>query len=113
MLLACIRGFSDRSSAINVRAIGIARKALASAFLYCPPRYPIHRILAPGGKAKLVDGYHRTALYHDLPVRDADLTSQRFWYHMGYLTVERIRALETALTQLPLSPKLVQLSSLD
>ena len=73
----------------------------------------MHRILAPGGKAKLVDGYHRTALYHDLPVRDADLTSQRFWYHMGYLTVERIRALETALTQLPLSPKLVQLSSLD
>ncbi len=108
MLLACIRGFSDRSSAINVRAIGIARKALASAFLYCPPRYPIHRILAPGGKAKLVDGYHRTALYHDLPVRDADLTSQRFWYHMGYLTVERIRALETALT-----PFMVKEFSLD
>ena len=68
----------------------------------------IHRILAPGGKAKLVDGYHRTALYHDLPVRDADLTSQRFWYHMGYLTVERIRALETALT-----PFMVKEFSLD
>ena len=43
----------------------------------------IHRILAPCSKAELVDGYHRTALYHDLPVRDADLTSQRFGYHMG------------------------------
>ena len=59
----------------------------------------LNRILAPCSKAKLAEWYHSTALYHDLPVRDADLTSQRFWDHMGYLTVERIRTIETALTE--------------
>ena len=59
----------------------------------------LNRVLAPCSKAKLADWYHDTALYHELPVRDADLTSQRFWDHMGYLSAERIRAIETALTQ--------------
>ncbi|MCL5066293.1 MAG: IS1634 family transposase [Firmicutes bacterium] len=59
----------------------------------------LHRILAPCSKAKLAEWYHSTALYHDLPVRDADLTSQRFWDPMGYLTPERICAIETALTE--------------
>ena len=58
----------------------------------------LNRVLAPCSKAKLIEWYHSTALYHDLLVRDADLVSQRFWDHMGYLTAERIRAFETALT---------------
>ena len=59
----------------------------------------LNRILAPGSKAKLGDWFRRTALYHDFPVRDADLRSQRFWDHMAYLTAERIQAVEQALTQ--------------
>ncbi len=59
----------------------------------------INRVLAPCSKAQLREWYRSTALYHDLPVRDADLTSQRFWDHMSYLTADQIRAAETALTQ--------------
>ena len=59
----------------------------------------LNRVLAPCSKAKLVDWYHSTALYHDVQVRDADLTSQRFWDHMNSLTPEHIRAAETALTR--------------
>lgn len=58
----------------------------------------LNRVLAPCSKAKLADGYYHTALYHDFAVRDADLRSQRFWDHMGYLTADRIRAAERALT---------------
>ncbi len=58
----------------------------------------INRVLAPCSKAKFREWYRSTALYHDLPVRDADLTSQRFWDHMSYLTAEHIRDAETALT---------------
>ncbi len=39
----------------------------------------LNRVLAPCSKAKSADGYHDTAFYPDLPVRDADLASQRFW----------------------------------
>ena len=59
----------------------------------------LNRILAPGSKAKLGAWFRRTALYHDFPVRDADLRSQRFWDPMAYLTAERIQEAEQALTQ--------------
>ena len=58
----------------------------------------INRVLAPCSKAKFHEWYPSTALYHDLPARDADLTSQRFWHHMGYLTAAAIRGTEPALT---------------
>lgn len=58
----------------------------------------INRVLSPCSKAKFLEWYRSTALYHDLPVRDADLTSQRFWDHMNYLTAEHIRDAETAIT---------------
>ncbi len=60
----------------------------------------LNRVLAPCSKVKLVQWFRGTALYHQFAaVRDADLTSQRVWDHMGYLTVERIREIETRLTQ--------------
>ncbi len=59
----------------------------------------LNRILAPCSKAQLGDWFRRTALYHDFPVRDADLRSQRFWDHMSYLTADRIQEVEQALTQ--------------
>ena len=69
----------------------------------------LNRVLAPCSKAKLAQWFHSTALYHRLAsVRDADLTSQRFWDHMGYLTTERIREIETQLTR-----HMVQEFSLD
>ena len=46
----------------------------------------LNRVLAPCSQAKFLEWYRSTALYHDLPVRDADLTRQRFWDHMSYLT---------------------------
>ncbi len=68
----------------------------------------LNRILAPCSKAHLVEWFHSTALYHDFPVRDADLRSQRFWDHMGYLTAARIREVERALTQ-----RMVEVFELD
>ena len=59
----------------------------------------INRVLAPCSKAQFRAWYRATALYHDCPVRDADLSSQRFWDHLGYLTPDRIRTIETTLTQ--------------
>jgi hypothetical protein len=59
----------------------------------------LNRVLAPCSKAKLADWYRRTALATAIPARPADLTSQRFWDHMGDLTAERIQAIETALTR--------------
>ena len=59
----------------------------------------INRVLAPCSKAKLGEWFRQTALYHDFVVRDADLRSQRFWDHMAYLTPERIREAEQALTR--------------
>ncbi len=59
----------------------------------------LNRVLAPCSKTKLHDWFRRTALYHDFSVRDADLRSQRFWDHMGYLTADRIRDVERGLTR--------------
>jgi hypothetical protein len=71
-------------------------------------RAVLNRILAPCSPAQLVEWVHSTALYHDFPVRDADLRSQRFWDHMGYLTAARIREGERALTQ-----RMVEVFELD
>lgn len=59
----------------------------------------IHRALAPTSKAKMADWYQRTARYHRFPFRTAELTSQRFWDHMGYVDEACIHTIETDLTQ--------------
>lgn len=59
----------------------------------------INRALAPTSKAKMAEWYHRTALYHVLPFRASELTSQRFWDHMSYIDETSIRTIETTLTQ--------------
>ena len=59
----------------------------------------LNRVLAPCSKAQLGEWFRQTALYHDFSIRGADLRSQRFWDHMGYLTADRIRDAERALTQ--------------
>lgn len=59
----------------------------------------INRALAPTSKTKIADWYQRTALYHQFPFRAAELASQRFWDHMGYIDASRIQAIETRLTQ--------------
>ena len=59
----------------------------------------LNRVLAPCSKAPWHEWFRHTALYHDFSVREGDLRSQRFWDHMGYLTVDRIREVERRLTQ--------------
>ncbi len=59
----------------------------------------LNRVLAPCSKAPLGEWFRQIALYHDFPIGGADLRSQRFWDHMGYLTADRIRDAERALTQ--------------
>ena len=59
----------------------------------------INRALAPTSQAKIADWYQRTALYHQLPFRAAELGSQRFWDHMSSVDTSRIQAIETRLTQ--------------
>ena len=45
----------------------------------------LNRVLAPCSNAKWADWYLSTALAAAIPARPADLTSQRFWDHMGPL----------------------------
>ena len=68
----------------------------------------INRATFPTSKAGMLDWYNSTCLRHWLPFRDPQLKSQRFWDHMGYLTAERIAAIENELTQ-----KMVQTEGLD
>jgi len=68
----------------------------------------INRVLAPCSKSRLAAWFRTTALYHDFAVRDADVSSQRFWDQMGYLTAERLRAAEQAFTE-----RLVETFALD
>ncbi|MCL6451955.1 MAG: IS1634 family transposase [Acetobacteraceae bacterium] len=58
----------------------------------------INRAVAPTSKAKMAQWFAQTALGQWLPFSERQLASQRFWDHMGYLTAERIRAIEDDLT---------------
>jgi transposase len=59
----------------------------------------INRCVAPTSKRGFGAWYQRTALARLRPLRPADLTSQRFWDHMGRVTPEALRAIETALAR--------------
>jgi transposase len=58
----------------------------------------INRAVAPTSKAKIGEWFRATALGQWLPFTERQLASQRFWDHMGYLTAERIEAIEDELT---------------
>jgi transposase len=58
----------------------------------------INRAVAPSSKAKIAEWFANTALDQWLPFTQRQLASQRFWDHMGYLTPERIQAIEDELT---------------
>lgn len=72
----------------------------------------INRATAPTSKAGLLEWYRSTRLSHWLPFTDAQLRSQRFWDHMGYLSEERIRAIEDELTHKMVGTENLDLSSL-
>ena len=57
----------------------------------------LNRCVAPTSKARLGEWYQGTVLRRLLPVPPRALTSQRFWDHMSYLDVDRIRAIEADL----------------
>jgi transposase len=58
-----------------------------------------NRCLAPTSKRKLAAWYAKTSLPRILGFKPGQLTSQRFWDHMDLMSVEKIRAIETELTQ--------------
>jgi len=59
----------------------------------------INRCLAPTSKRGFWAWYHSTALERLLPLRPADLTSQRFWDHMARVTPAALRAIESELAR--------------
>jgi transposase len=59
----------------------------------------LNRCVAPTSKRRLAAWFEDTCLRRLMAVKPQQLTSQRFWDHMDYVTAEDIRAMETALTQ--------------
>lgn len=57
----------------------------------------INRVVCPKSKSKFADWYQGTALRRLVPVEKRQLTSQRFWDHMGYINEQEIRSIETEL----------------
>ena len=60
----------------------------------------INRVVAPTSKAAFAEWYSSTALPRLIPADKRQLTSQRFWDHMGYVDQEKITAIETELAAL-------------
>jgi transposase len=57
----------------------------------------INRCVHPTSKASLYDWYRTTVLHRLLPASQRQLSSQRFWDHMGYLDEEAIAECEAEL----------------
>lgn len=54
----------------------------------------LNRCVDPRSKAQFAGWYRRTVLRRLLPAVRAQLTSQRFWDHMGFLTKDALRRIE-------------------
>ena len=59
----------------------------------------LNRCLAPTSKLQLAHWYAGTVLYRLLPAEPAQLRSQRFFDHMGELSLEAIQAIEKQIAQ--------------
>jgi transposase len=59
----------------------------------------LNRCLAPTSKAQLAHWYGGTVLYRLLPADPAQLRSQRFFDHMGELSLQAIQAIEKEIAQ--------------
>lgn len=57
----------------------------------------VNRAACPKSKRRLGDWHRKTVLRRLCPAEPRQLTSQRFWDHMGYLREEEIRAIESDL----------------
>ena len=58
----------------------------------------LNRAIAPTSKRQIGQWYSSTSLSRWMAVKPEQLTSQRFWDHMGYLTEEAIHRIEVGLT---------------
>ena len=59
----------------------------------------LNRCVAPTSKQRLAGWFEETCLRRLMPVKPGQLTSQRFWDHMDYVTAADIQAMEADLTQ--------------
>jgi len=58
----------------------------------------INRAVAPTSKKQIGEWFSSSSLQNWLPFKEKNLSSQRFWDHMGYLDSQAIKAIETELT---------------
>jgi len=58
----------------------------------------INRVVSPTSKMQFAEWYNSTALPRLIPADKRQLTSQRFWDHMGYVDKEKIKSIEAELT---------------
>lgn len=58
----------------------------------------INRAIAPTSKRQISEWFSSSSLQNWLPLKPQNLTSQRFWDHMGYLDSEAIKAIEAEIT---------------
>ncbi len=58
----------------------------------------INRVVSPTSKMQFAEWYGSTVLPRLIPADKRQLTSQRFWDHMGYLNKEQLKSIETELT---------------
>ena len=58
----------------------------------------INRVISPTSKMQFAEWYGSTALPRLIPADKHQLTSQRFWDHMGYVDKEKIKSIEADLT---------------
>ena len=59
----------------------------------------INRVVAPTSKKQFAPWYQATALRRLIPTSTGQLTSQRFWDHMGYVDQDHIKAIEADLAR--------------
>ncbi|MBM4353308.1 MAG: IS1634 family transposase [Deltaproteobacteria bacterium] len=59
----------------------------------------LNRCVAPCSKQRIGDWFEGTPLVRWLPARKSHLSSKRFWDNMGHLTVDRINAIEQAVSE--------------
>ena len=57
----------------------------------------LNRVVAPTSKTGFAEWYDSTTLPRLIPADKRQLTSQRFWDHMGYVNEDEIRSIETEL----------------
>lgn len=94
-----LAGIIDRHVSKRDQGVSVGQYMLIAA---------LNRAVAPTSKRQIGNWFENTSLCRWLPIKSKQLSSQRFWDHMGYLDEKIISAIELELTQ-----KMVEKFNLD